>query len=83
VKPHDPPRRARSGVRAVGNRGYDDLRRGAAAVQLADGLVVQVASPADVIRSREAAKKDRAQLPIMRRTLEEIRALEADRQRKT
>ena len=55
--------------------GYDDLRRGATAVELADGLVVQVASLADVIRSKEAAgrEKDRAQLPLMRRTLEEIR----------
>ena len=68
-----------------GTGGYDDLRRGAAAVRLADGLVVQVASLADVIRSKEAAgrEKDRAQLPLMRRTLEEIRAREADRQRKT
>jgi hypothetical protein len=65
----------------AGTRGYDDLRRNATYIELADGLVVQVASLADVIRSKEAAdrEKDRAQLPLMRRTLEEIRAREADR----
>ena len=69
----------------AGTVGYDDLRRGATAVEVADSLVVQVASLADVIRSKEAAgrEKDRAQLPLMRRTLEEIRAGEADRRRKT
>jgi hypothetical protein len=69
----------------AGTGGYDDLRRDAAAVELADGLVVRVASLADVIRSKEAAgrEKDRAQLPLMRRTLEEIRVREADRQSKT
>jgi hypothetical protein len=68
----------------AGTRGYDDLRSGADTIELADGLLVQVASLADVIRSKEAAgrEKDRAQLPLMRRTLEEIRAREADRQRK-
>jgi hypothetical protein len=52
---------------------------------VADDLVVEVASLADVIRSKEAAgpEKDREQLPLMRRTLEEIRAREADRERKT
>jgi hypothetical protein len=68
-----------------GTGGYADLRRSAAAVELADGLVVQVASLADVIRSKEAAgrEKDRAQLPLLRRTLEEIRAGERDGRRKT
>jgi hypothetical protein len=64
--------------RPSGTGGYDDLRRGATTVELADGLAVRVASLADVIRSKEAAgrEKDRAQLPLMRRTLEEIRARE-------
>ena len=59
----------------AGTGGYDDLRRDATLVELASGLVVAVASLADVIRSKEAAgrEKDRAQLPLMRRTLEEIR----------
>jgi len=67
----------------AGTGGYADLRRDASTVELADGLAVQVASLADVIRSKEAAgrDKDRAQLPLMRRTLEEIRARE--RRRKT
>ena len=58
-----------------GTGGYDDLRRSATAVELGRGLVVDVASLADVIRSKEAAgrEKDRAQLPLLRRTLEEIR----------
>jgi hypothetical protein len=61
-----------------GTRGYDDLHRGATPVPLGAGLVVDVASLADVIRSKEAAgrEKDRAQLPLLRRTLEEIRARE-------
>ena len=69
----------------AGTGGYDDLRRGATLVDLGRGLTVQVAALADVIRSKEAAgrEKDRAQLPLMRRTLEEIHAREGDRQRKT
>ena len=54
-------------------------------MEVAAGLIIRLASLEDVIRSKEAAgrEKDRAQLPLMRRTLEEIRAREADRQRKT
>jgi len=68
----------------AGTAGYDDLRRNATSVDLGEDLVVQVAALADVIRSKEAAgrEKDRAQLPLMRRALEEIRAREADRRRK-
>lgn len=60
----------------AGTQGYEDLRRDALSVELGDALTVQVASLADVIRSKEAAgrEKDRMQLPLMRRTLEEIRA---------
>jgi hypothetical protein len=58
-----------------GTGGYHDLRRHAT---VGSGLVVRVAAPADVIRSNDAAgrEKDRAQLPLLRRTLEEIRARE-------
>jgi hypothetical protein len=58
-----------------GTRGYGDLRREASRTRLAPGLRVEVASLRDVIRSKEAAGRDKdlAQLPILRRTLEEIR----------
>lgn len=59
----------------AGTRGYDDLRREASDVRLDDRLTVPVASLRDVIRSKEAAGRDKdlAQLPILRRTLEQIR----------
>ena len=58
----------------AGTQGYDDLRRGAARERIA-GVSVAVAALADVIRSKEAAnrEKDSMQLPILRRTLETIR----------
>ena len=61
-----------------GTRGYDDLRRSAAREQLTDDLQVDVASLADVIRSKEAAgrEKDRAVLPILRQVLERSRSIE-------
>ena len=57
----------------AGTRGYDDLRRGARRERIA-GVAVAVAALADVIRSKEAAgrEKDAMQLPILRRTLEQI-----------
>ena len=57
-----------------GTRGYDDLRSGARREQIA-GVIVPVAALADVIRSKEAAnrEKDNMQLPILRRTLEQTR----------
>ncbi len=58
-----------------GTAGYPDLIRDADALRVAVGpdLVVEVASLADVIRSKEAAgrEKDRAALPMLRRALEE------------
>lgn len=58
-----------------GTGGYSDLIRDADALRIALGpdLVVEVASLADVIRSKEAAgrEKDRAALPMLRRALEE------------
>jgi hypothetical protein len=64
-----------------GTRGFDDLRRDATRVQLGENLTVLVASLLDVIRSKEAAgrEKDTAQLPLLRRTLEEIRRREQER----
>lgn len=58
-----------------GTRGYDDLKRGATWEQLTDVVAISVASLADVIRSKEAAgrEKDRAVLPILRQVLERSR----------
>ena len=58
----------------AGTRGYDDLRHGARRERIA-GVTVTVAALADVIRSKEAAnrEKDNMQLPILRRTLEQTR----------
>jgi hypothetical protein len=59
----------------AGTDGYRDLVRDAdeLLVAVAPDLTVKVASLADVIRSKEAAgrEKDRAALPLLRRTLEE------------
>jgi len=59
----------------AGTGGYRDLIRDADELRVAvdPDLVVTVASLADVIRSKEAAgrDKDRAALPMLRRTLEE------------
>lgn len=62
----------------AGTRGYDDLRREASRERLGRGLIVTVASLRDVIRSKEAAGRDKdlAQLPLLRRTLEQIRERE-------
>jgi hypothetical protein len=58
-----------------GTRGYRDLRREASRIRLGPGISVPVASLRDVIRSKEAAGRDKdlAQLPLLRRTLEQIR----------
>lgn len=57
-----------------GTRGFDDLARDAVSMDLGAGPVV-VACLADIVRSKEAAgrDKDRAALPILRRLLEEGR----------
>jgi hypothetical protein len=59
----------------AGTDGYRDLIRDADHLRVATNpdLRVMVASLADVIRSKEAAgrEKDRAALPLLRRTLEE------------
>ena len=55
-----------------GTRGYDDLRRSATQEKITDTVTIFVAALADVIRSKEAAgrEKDRAVLPILRQVLE-------------
>ncbi|MHC4108109.1 MAG: hypothetical protein ACYSTY_08495 [Planctomycetota bacterium] len=59
-----------------GTRGYADLHRDAIEIEVADGVRILVASLADVIRSKEAAdrEKDRLVLPRLRRLLERIEA---------
>jgi hypothetical protein len=62
-------------VSPAGTGGYRDLIADADELKVAvkPDLTVKVASLADVIRSKEAAgrEKDRAALPLLRRTLEE------------
>lgn len=60
-----------------GTHGYEDLSRDAATARVA-GLDVPVASLADIVRSKEAAnrEKDRIQLPLLRRVLEQSRRRE-------
>lgn len=55
-----------------GTHGFGDLRRGATRERITETLEVSVASLADVIRSKEAAgrEKDRLHLPTLRRLLE-------------
>lgn len=55
-----------------GTSGYDDLQRGAIHLTIL-GAEVDVASLADVVRSKEAAgrDKDRLVLPVLRRLLQE------------
>jgi hypothetical protein len=60
--------------RPSGTQGYTDLRKRAVEYDLGDGLVVPVAALIDVIRSKEAAArdKDRRALPVLRQLLERI-----------
>ncbi len=57
----------------AGTQGYDDLRRRAVEIEIRD-VRVPVAALADVIRSKEAAgrEKDRLTLPTLRRLLERL-----------
>jgi hypothetical protein len=63
-----------------GTQGYDDLRRSATHEQITDSVTILVAALADVIRSKEAAgrEKDRAVLPILRQVLERSRTKDRD-----
>ena len=56
----------------AGTRGYEDLRRDAVHLEIL-GVGVDVASLADVVRSKEAAgrPKDQLSLPTLRRLLDE------------
>jgi hypothetical protein len=69
-------------VAPAGTAGYRDLLRDADSLRIAvaPDLSVNVASLADVIRSKEAAgrDKDRAALPLLRRTLEELNARQSE-----
>jgi hypothetical protein len=58
--------------RPSGTEGYADLRRDAIEIEAARGVRILVASLADVIRSKEAAgrEKDRLALPRLRRLLD-------------
>jgi hypothetical protein len=60
-------------MRPAGTSGYEDLDRDAQTVKLGR-VQVRIASLADVIRSKEAAgrEKDRATLPALRRLLDEL-----------
>lgn len=63
-----------------GTRGYEDLKRSATREQITDGVTILVAALSDVIRSKEAAgrEKDRAILPILRQVLERSRVKDRD-----
>ncbi|MDJ0867682.1 MAG: hypothetical protein QNK03_16380 [Myxococcota bacterium] len=58
-----------------GTEGFPDLRRDAVEIEAAERLHILVASLADVIRSKEAAgrEKDRLALPRLRRLLDRLR----------
>jgi hypothetical protein len=60
-------------MRPAGTAGYKDLDRDAQTIKLGR-VQVRIASLADVIRSKEAAgrEKDRATLPALRRLLDEL-----------
>jgi len=64
--------------RPSGTEGYADLRRDAIEIEAAEGVRILVASLADVIRSKEAAgrEKDRIVLPRLRRLLDRIESEE-------
>lgn len=59
-----------------GTQGFADLRRDAIEIEVADRLHILVASLEDVIRSKEAAgrEKDRLALPRLRRLLTRLHA---------
>jgi hypothetical protein len=54
-------------ARPAGTQGYDDLKRDAIEIELR-GVTVRLASLADIVRSKEAAgrDKDRRALPVLR-----------------
>ena len=58
----------------AGTNGYHDLKRGAVAMEPAEGFSILVASLADVIRSKSAAdrEKDQQALPRLQRLLQRL-----------
>lgn len=62
----------------AGTGGYDDLSQRAVRIDLRDGTSTYVASLEDIIRSKEAAnrEKDRLALPTLRLLLQKIRERE-------
>lgn len=62
-------------MRRGGTGGYADLQRAALEIEAPEGVRVLVASLADVIRSKEAAnrEKDRLALPRLRRLSDRTR----------
>jgi hypothetical protein len=60
--------------RPSGTQGFRDLRRDAIEIEVAERLRILVASLADIIRSKEAAgrEKDRLALPRLRRLLDRL-----------
>lgn len=61
--------------RPSGTQGFRDLQRDAIEIEVGQRLRVLVASLADVIRSKEAAsrERDRLALPRLRRLLDRVR----------
>ena len=61
--------------RPSGTQGYADLTRDAVAVEPAEGVTILVASLPDIVRSKEAAnrEKDRTALPRLRRLCDRLR----------
>ena len=61
--------------RPSGTQGYADLKRDAVEVEVADGVRIHVVSLTAIIRSKEAAnrEKDRTALPRLRRLHDRIR----------
>ena len=59
----------------AGTAGFEDLRARAVRLELRDGIVTYVAALEDIIRSKEAAnrEKDRLALPTLRLLLQKIR----------
>lgn len=60
--------------RPSGTQGFKDLQRDAIEIEAAERLHIRVASLADIIRSKEAAgrEKDRLALPRLRRLLDRL-----------
>lgn len=67
-----------------GTGGYEDLAARAIRIELRDGVSASIAALEDIIRSKEAAnrEKDRLALPTLRLLLEAIRERERSREKK-